>query len=161
MDICSIHKSPKRKIKLSMKKIVFWISTLFLLFGIAGQAYADFGDGRRGLWAERRGGAENRAETREAVREAARAGFRQRQLDRGAQAPAERPFTGDAVLDNQRDGSRLNRDARDIREERNIRTDHPNVVEEGGRRGRLTIEERRALRRQIREAGHDIYNRQR
>lgn len=153
-----------------MKKIVIWISTLFVLFGIAGHAYADFGEGRRGFLADRRGGSQGRAETRDAARESARAEFRQRQLDRGAQAPTEKPLAGEAALDNQRDGQRINRDGRDVQDGRNgrdgrdgreIRTDRPDTAEDGGRRGRLTIEERRALRRQIREAGHDIYNRQR
>lgn len=133
-----------------MKKFVIWINVLIALSVISGQVLAQ-GQGGGGFFGAHRGAREGRAEGRGEAREAAQARFRQRQLDRAAQPAGERAAALDAVPD----GARINRDPRDSR------IDRTDGVPEAERRGRLTIEERRALRRQIRDARNDIYNRQR
>lgn len=134
-----------------MKKIVIWINLLIALFCISGQVYADQGQGGGGFFGRHKGQGEGRAETRGEFREATQARFRQRQIDRAAQVAGERSIGADTASDTPRGN----------REVREPRLDRADGVVEVGRRGRLTIEERRALRKQIRDAGNDIYNRQR
>lgn len=135
-----------------MKKIGIWVFLLVSMWLVAGQALAQAQGGAGFFGGGRAGAREARNEARAEMREAARERFRQHQFERSGQVPGERSVGNDPAANNPRFN---NRDVSDPRTER------PDAGAEGFRRGRLTIEERRALRRQIREAGNDIYNRQR
>lgn len=125
----------------AMKRIYTLFSLIFILIGAAGNALAESGKAAGGFF----GFGKRQAETRgnklhENV--ASNEFQKQRQRQRALDHRAEKPATDKPNADNQK----------------------PNAPSGDGagnaRTGRLTLEERRALRRQIREAGNDIYTKQ-
>ncbi|MBX9899578.1 MAG: hypothetical protein K2Y28_02230 [Burkholderiaceae bacterium] len=122
-----------------MKRIYTLFSVIFILFGAAGNALAESSKAAGGfLGFGKRQGETHRNNSPENV--ASRKEFqKQRQGERAFDHRAEKP-----ALDKQ-----------------NGENPKPNAPSGDGagnaKTGRLTLEERRALRRQIREAGNDIY----
>lgn len=122
-----------------MKRIYTLFSVIFILFGAAGNALAESGKAAGGFFGfGKRQGETHRNPSQDNV--ASRKEFqKQRQGERALDHRAEKPSNEKQNLDSSKANA-------------------PNGDGAGNAKtGRLTLEERRALRRQIRDAGNDIY----